>query len=264
MAANAKSHRLTEVYRERLVQIADRVEAQARELWPRIEDLDTTTWADQMAAVVSRAQTEGVRLSAGYLTAYIASETGRRVRTRPIDSKPYVGVARDGRELRTALKSPIIGTLAALKSKDIDKALTVGLIRGVRMAKFEVMQTARDALTAAIKDDERVDDFERSVAGTCAACMALSGETGPHFEVHPGCQCLPQPVVSGVSNNFPLAAGATLFAALTPTQKVAAVGAEAAELIDSGAADLKDFVSHSKQSEQPDFITQKPAQDVAT
>jgi hypothetical protein len=262
LPSNARSLQLTDAYRRRLVSLAERVERVAREAWPTIDGFDTTDWVDQMAAQVARAQVEGIRLTAGYIGAFIRSETGHG-RTPAIDSRKYVGISRDGRPLREALVSPLIGVRAALKQGlPSNTALRLGLVRGTRMVGFEAMQTPREALVDAIKDNDQLSGFQRSVAGTCAACMALSGVSAPHFEVHPNCQCVPMPTVLGAANTFPLPTGAALFRELTPEKQAAAVGPEAAELIRDGHADLKDFVSHSSQAEQADFITQKPVDEV--
>lgn len=69
--------------------------------------------------------------------------------------------------------------------------------------------------------------------------------------------------VWGGINEVPRPTGEELFSQLTAEDQNKAIGPEAAALVREGAP-LKDFVSHSPQSEQPDFITQKPAQDVAT
>src|SRR5687768_12736225 len=191
--ANARSLQLTDAYRRRLLAIGERVERTARQAWPRIEDFDGTAWPDYMAAQLTRAQIEGVRLTAGYLGAFLRSETGRG--TAPaIDSRQYAGKSRDGRPLSEALVSPLIGVRAALKDgKPPSAALAVGLNRATRTVKFEAVQTPRDALLATVEADERLSGWQRNVAGTCAACMALSGSSGPRFEVHPGCECVPMP-----------------------------------------------------------------------
>lgn len=262
MPASRRSLRLTDAYRARLVALSDRVERQAREAWPRIEELDTTTWVDGMASLVTRAQVEGVRLTSAYLGAFLRAETGRG-RTLAIDSRRYAGISRDGRPLAKALESPLIGVKAALKEgQPPSAALNVGLVRARRMVGFEVMQTPRDALLDTIEENERFDGFERSVAGTCAACMALSGEA--NMEVHPGCQCLPSPRVAGVVATIAIPTGAELFRSLSKEEQEATIGPEAAELVRDGRADLKDFVAHSRQEEQADFITQKPVEQVAT
>jgi hypothetical protein len=150
-----------------------------------------------------------------------------------------------------------------LVASDISDPLNIGLDRATRMVAFEAMQTPRDAMLATVEADERFTGWKRSVSGTCAACMALSGDSAPHFEVHPNCQCVPMPEVAGAPDRFSLPTGAVLFAALTVAQQDEAVGPEAAALIREGAP-LKDFVGHSRlASDQPNFITQRPAEEVA-
>lgn len=265
MPRSQTSLRLTDSYRRRLVALGNAAEAQARALWPTIEELDSTSWPEQMARTVAVAQRQGVRLTMGYLAAYARSE-GASGTTPKLDAAKYVGLSRDGRPLSELFTSPLIGVRAALKQgRPASVALNLGLTRGTRSAAYEAIQTPRDALLDTIEADPRFTGFQRSVAGTCAACMALSGTGGPHFEVHPSCQCVPAPTVAGASNRFPIPTGAALFKSLTKEQQDEKVGAEAAALIRDGQADLKDFVAHSRLEEQDeDFITQKPVQDVAT
>jgi hypothetical protein len=263
MSQAHRSHSLTSSYRQRKLALARRVSIRARELWPTIEELDGTRWPEQMAAIVTRAQTQGIRLAAGYLTAYTRSETGTG-RAIAIDPAPYAGKARDGRPVIDLMASAIIGTRAALKRKrPVPDALRLGLARGVRSAEFEVMQAPRDALIATVHADERFSDFQRSVAGTCAACMDLSGNGGPRFEVHPGCECEPEPVIAGTKDRFPLPTGFAVFMGKTKTEQDDAIGPDAADLVRSGQANLGDFVSHTRLDKPPhDFITQRPVQDV--
>jgi len=59
--------------------------------------------------------------------------------------------------------------------------------------------------------------------------------------------------------------GNELFVAMSSEKQDAAIGADAAALVRDGEADLKDFIAHSKlDSDQPDWITQRPVEDVAT
>lgn len=233
----------------------------AQELWPTIEELNASRWPEQMDAVVSAAQRQALRLASGYLTAFMRSELGGG-RTISLDTS-QVGLARDGRPLVELLSSPLIGVKAALKkNRSAPDALQLGWVRAKRSVEFEVMQTPRDVVREFLNADDRFDGFQRAVAGTCAACEALSGDGGPHFEVHPGCECELQPVVAGTRDLHPVATGFALFMRKSSEAQDAAVGPEAAELIRSGQADLRDFVSHSKQDEQPDFITQRPVKDV--
>ena len=263
MARNQKSLKLTDSYRTRLLWIGERAEALARHTWPTIEELDATDWPERTAASLSVAQTQAVRITAGYLAAFARSE-GAFGTVPAIDSSKYAGVSRDGRPLTEALQSPRIAVLTALKKGDPpNKALRLGLVKALRTVKFEVVQAGRDALRDGIDADLRFDGFGRSVAGTCAACMALSGEQND--EVHPGCQCVAQPFVKGAPDRFPLPSGAALFGGLSKPEQDSAIGPEAAELVREGDADLKDFVQHNKTAELPDdFITQRPVEAVAT
>jgi hypothetical protein len=264
MPQNARSLQLTDAYRTRLLAIGDRAEREARRRWPTIEQLDGTDWPERTAAELTLAQRQAIRLTAGYLGAFIRSEGGRGT-VPAIDSRRYAGLSRDGRPLSDALLSPIIGVRAKLKAGEPPiAALAFGLQRATRTVGFEAVQAARDALQDAVRDDDRLSGWERAVAGTCAACMALSGSSGPRFEVHPSCQCVPQPTVTGAANRFPLPTGAALFSSLPKAEQDAAVGPEAAAAVREGA-DLKDFVGHSRlQSDTPDFITQRPVEDVTT
>jgi hypothetical protein len=262
MPASPRSLRLTDLYRQRLLALSHRAEQTARQTWPRIEELDSTPWPNYMAGELARAQTQAVRLTAGYLGAFLRSETGRGT-ALAIDSRKYAGLSTDGRPLREALESPLIAVRAALKDGRVPAvALNVGLTRALRTVPFEAVQAGRDALRETIETDERFTGAQRSVAGTCAACMALSGE--PRYEVHPGCQCVFMPVVAGVAATIAIPTGAELFRSLSTRDQEKAIGAEPARLVRDGEADLKDFIDHSPQERRPDLLTQKPVEAVTT
>ena len=254
---------LTSSYRRRLLDLEGRVALASRAQWPSIEELDGSQWPLAIGRQVARAQTEAVRATAAYLT--LTLRANRKPSRLSIDTREYAGLSRDGRPIEEALETALIGTRAALKDgREPAVALSIGLSRGLRMAQFEVVQAGRDALLDTIEADSRFTGWQRAVAGTCAACMALSGSTGPRFEVHPGCQCLPFPTVKGAARVL-LPTGAALFTALSREEQDAKIGAEPARLVREGEADLKDFVSHSHlETDQPDFITQRPAEEVAT
>ena len=236
------------------------MEREARRRFPHIEALDVSTWPQEMASIVTQGQLEALRAASGYLGAFYASETGKRI-IPPQIPRETVGLSRDGRPLVEALASPLIGVKAKLKEgASFGEAITYGLNRGLRMVAFEAQQTPREALIKAVDKDPRFSGFQRATKGTCGACLALSGNGGPYFPVHPGCECVPEPTVAGVSDRFPIPTGTALFASKTPQQQDAALGPDAAEKVRSGQADLKDFVAHSQMAALPDFITQKPVE----
>lgn len=218
-----------------------------------------------MAAVVAAAQTEAVRAAAGFLTAYATSETGRRQRAVLIDSRQYTGLTRDGRPLVEALQSPLIGVRAALKDgRTPEEALKVGLQRATRMVSVDLDHAHRAALTDTIEADERFTGWQRATAGTCGACMALSGTEAPHFEVHPGCNCVPAPKVKGAPNFVPLLTGAQMFERLTREEQDAQFGEDKADALRAGDIELGDLVQRSRLSTgDDDFLTEAPLKDAA-
>jgi hypothetical protein len=261
MPSNPQSLRLTDLYRQRLLQSRQRVEREAAARWPTIEALDGTDWPQQLAQVVGQAQGEAVRATGGYLSAFLRLETGAPAAVT-LDSRTYAGLSRDGRPLQEALRSPLIGTLGKLKEGATpDEALSYGLNRATRMVSVDFDHAHRSALLDTLEADDRFAGFERATAGTCGACMALSADGGPHFDVHPGCQCVPQPVVSGVPDLFSLPSPLALFASKTKAEQDEALGAEAADKVRSGAIELSDLVAVSPLATQPDFLTQAPIQD---
>ena len=260
MPANPSSLRLTEAYRRRVFAIRERVQAQAERLWPSIDELDGTDWPERMATLLTQAQAEATRASAGYLTAYLSSELRRRVRGPVLESRRYAGLSRDGRPLSESLRSPIIGVLGALKEgKEPTEALAYGRNRAVRMVGVDLDHAGRQSLLDGIEADGRIEGWQRVVRGTCGACAALA--TGVHdglqFEVHPGCQCVSAPVVSGVADAHPFLTGVAIFAAKSKAEQDEMLGAEAAEKVRAGEMTLRDLVGRSKlETDQPDFITQ--------
>lgn len=265
MPRSQRSFEVTNQYRRRVVAIRDRVAAAAVREWPTIDGFDQARWPDRMAVVVAGAQAEAVRAAAGYLTAYLSTETGRRQRAVGIDSRLYTGVSRDGRPLTEAFQSPLIGVRAALKDgRPAGEALAYGLQRARRMVSVDLDHAHQAALTDTIEADDRFTGWERATAGTCGACMALSGTSAPHFEVHPGCQCVAAPVVRGVKTVVAIATGAELFARLSREEQDSRFGPDKAEALRTGSIALTDLVQRNRLATgDNDFITEAPL-DAAT
>lgn len=259
MSASPRSLSVTAAYRERVAAVRARVVERAEREWPEIESLDGSRWPERLAQVVAAAQTEAVRAAAGYLTAYLSTETGRRQRAVNVDTRRYAGFSRDGRPLAEAFQSPVIGVRAALAAgKSPGEALAYGLQRATRMVSVDLDHAHRTALMDTIDADDRFGGWERATAGTCGACMALSGSSGA-FETHPGCNCTPQPKVRGVPNRIPLLTGAEMFERLSREEQDAQFGPDKAEALRTGAVALADLVQRSRlKTGDTDFITEKP------
>ena len=260
MPQSPRSLRLTDAYRQRVLAVRERLQTQAQRTWPTIETLDGTDWADRMAAALTQAQAEVVRVSAAYLTAFLASETGKR-NTVSIDSRNYAGKSRDGRPLSESLRSPLIGTLKGLKDGlGASESLSVGLNRAVRMVGVDYDNAHHTALLETIASDDRFDGWQRSLSGTCGACASVASGISHSlaFPVHPGCKCVASPVVKGAANTFPVPTGVEVFNDKTKEEQDEMLGPDSAALVRAGILTLDDLKGESELAEEPNFITQKP------
>lgn len=261
MPASPRSLSITNSYRARLIGIRERLERLAKQRWPSIEALDSTDWPDRMAAAVTQAQTEAVRATSGYLTAYLSSELGKRTSGPTLESRSYAGKSRDGRALADALRSPLIGVRAALAvGKTAPEALQYGLDRGVRMVGVDFDHSYRSALLDAIDDDERFDGWRRVTTGTCGACAAKAGSLshGLMFQVHPNCNCVSQPVVKGLAETVAVPTGTEIFASKSEEEQDEMLGPEAAAKVRAGEIELSELVEESHLETGENFITQRP------
>jgi len=256
------SQKLTKAYRQRLDGYRARVQREALRSWPSLDDLPSAEWPERMAAVVSQAQTEAIRSTAGYLSAFLTAELGRRISAVRIDSGAYVGIASDGQPLAQGFQSPIIGLRSKLKEgASLEQAMAFGRERATRQAGMDLEAAHRSALLATISADDRFDGWQRVTKGTCGACLALAAELqhSLYFPAHPGCTCVSQPVVAGLSDHYPVPNGSALFAAKSEEEQDEALGPKAAALVRAGVIELSQLVEHEElDSDQPGFITQKP------
>lgn len=268
MAANRLSLALTAAYREGINQAQATIAAQARVAWRRIPrdqpdlDLEHGAWLDQVLPAAIAAQRRVAELSSGYLTAFLTSELDASAAGSELDLADYLGLARGGRALDAGLQSPLIGVKTALKRGDqLARALELGERRALRILWLAVDDAARSSLRDAMLLEDRVSGYRRAVRGTCGACLGAAARTyasGTRFPVHPGCQCVSEPVVDGVRDRFPRPTGAALFAAMSRDEQDDALGPQAAELVRNDEISLEDLVGTSPQETADDFITQAP------
>jgi hypothetical protein len=202
MPAAESSLRITEAYRTRLFGLRSQLERRAETLWPTIEGLDDFTWTNKAAAATQNAQREAVALTGAYLTAFLTSEVGTRTRGPILDTRRYSGLSRDGRPLRDALRSPMIGVRFKLKEGATpEEALAYGLHRAKRMVSVDYDHAHRTALLDGLAADERFQGWQRAVTGTCGACAGdIAVEVSTNLpsiplRVHPNCQCVTEPVM---------------------------------------------------------------------
>lgn len=264
MPQSQRSLRLTDAYRRRLFSLRDQLQARAETTWPDLDGIDA--WPAQMAQAVEVSQTAALRLTAAYLTSFATSETGKA--QKPVAVESTAGKGADGSPLAESMRSPLIGAFAALKEgKGEREALRIGLDRAKRQVGMDFDAAHRTGLMEAIHADDRFDGWNRALRGTCGACAAsASGLTHAlWFPAHPGCQCVAEPRVTGTRDLFARATGLAIFHAKTQSEQDEMLGAETAARVRSGEIQLGDLVAHSElDSDQPNFITQRPLKDVPT
>jgi hypothetical protein len=266
MPAAESSLRITEAYRSRLFAIRGGLIGRATAIWGAAGDLTDTSWTNRAASALEIAQGEAVTLTGAYLTAFLTSETGSRTRGPTLDTRAYSGLSRDGRALRESLRSPMIGTRLKLKEgASVEEALKFGLDRAKRMVSVDYDHAHRQALLDGLAADERFKGWQRAVTGTCGACAGdIAVEVSTNLpsiplRVHPNCQCVTQPVVTGVKQRIAMPTGTEIFNGKSPAEQDAMVGPKAAEAVRAGGVSLDQLVTESHlDSDQDDWITQKP------
>jgi hypothetical protein len=203
MAATAQALRLTDSYRVRLKALVRVADHEARQ---QFQDLDLDEISEsygpirtRVANSVARAQTEAVRLTAGYLGAFLSTELGEVISPPTIAAAEYVGKSFGGLPLADSLDSPRIAMLMAIKEGQPDPRGT-GLRVLLQNVDLDVKAAARAALADQIAADDRIEGWTRAIRGTCAACAGLAAEAtsppGTPLEIHPNCECVSEPVVT--------------------------------------------------------------------
>jgi hypothetical protein len=199
LPANPKTLQATEEYRRRVIGARKVLQDRAEAIWPTIEELETSDWAERMATTVAQAQVQAVRITSAYLGAVLTLETGQRTKPPTIDSDRYANLSRDGRPLVESFRSALVGVKVKLsEGYDYLEALKIALSDAVRLVGVEYDYAHRQSMLDAIAEDNRFVGWSRAVAGTCGACAAAADGTISeelHFEVHPGCQCVTEPEV---------------------------------------------------------------------
>lgn len=201
MPALAASLQITESYRRGMLALRKGAEREAAKAWDqiRVSDFDSTYPLGMLTLAVSSLQREGARLSSAYLMKYLSSELGEE-QSPPLSDATQVGEARNGDDLRKALRAPLVGAKVAIADGATpEAALHAGRSRVQRVAGLAVDTAVREALRSGMEADERIEGWNRAVRGTCGACLGMAESSmappGTPLEIHPGCQCVSEPQV---------------------------------------------------------------------
>lgn len=267
MAARAQSLRLSDRYARQLKRTATRVEQIATSRWrlePEDFDGSYSTWLDVVVPVVEQAQVQNLRLTRGYLTAFIASETGSRTRLPSVDPDEFVGRSRDGRPLREAWTSPPIkAKMAVGEGKTPEEASDIARDLAIAAVGLDVYSGGRGPLSRVISSLPMFSGWRRVPVGeTCAACLGLSdGSVMPAtatLHIHAGCDCVQEPVVRDVADTARRPTGEDMFGSMTEARQAESIGDAAADAVRSGQVKLSDLVGRSSMANEADWITQRP------
>lgn len=266
VATSRRSLRITDLYAGRLKSRAAGVERQLGRAW-RLDrdDFDGSfdAWLALALPAVERAQLENVRLTAAYVSAFVLSETGRRERPR-MDPADYVGVTADGSPLDEGMAWPRIRAKQVMaEGGDVDAASRVAQAAAVAMAGMDVYGAARRPLADWLGSSGV--GWRRVVVGeTCGACLGLADgrvmSPSARLHVHPSCDCVAEPVLG--PDRFRRATGSQVFESLSPDERRAALGDEAAALVDEGRIGLSDLVSEVRTAGGNTFVKQRPVSDL--
>jgi hypothetical protein len=186
-----------------MVRLRQQGQREAGRLWGRVkpDDLDGTFPLGQLELTVSTLQREAARLSSAYLSTFIASELGEPERP------PALSVwdkAFGGGDLREGLRSAVIKTKVAIgEGEDPQRATRNSKAILVSDVGLFIDTAARESLRQGMEMDDRIVGYQRALKGTCGACAGnVAVETSVELpsiplRIHPNCQCVTEPVVTG-------------------------------------------------------------------
>lgn len=267
MAANPRSLQLTDRFSRQLAIVAGRVGDLASSRWrlaPDDFDGSYSSWLDVVVPAAVQAQRQNVRLTVGYVNAFLLSETGSRVRLPQVDPNEFVGRSRDGRDLRDAWGSPPIKAKVAIgDGKGVGEASVIAQGAALKQVNVDVYHAARGPLAALTSAVSQFQGYTRVTGGAaCGACLGAADGTvfssDEVFEIHANCDCVAEPVVEGVTDTVRRPSGQEIFNDLSESEQNARLGEQTAEAVRSGVVTVGDLVGRSPMNSEPDWLTQKP------
>lgn len=268
MPANPRSLRITDAYGRQL-KVNDRlVRTALSSAWGfRNGDFDLAyeEWLPIAEQTVTRTQAANVRLTAAYLGAYATSERGRFTPPPRIDARPWVGSSQNERPFRDAYRDAVVDAKVAIsEGKSVEDASNIGLKTALTMASLDAYAAARGPFSEYLP--EIAVGYRRVTNGdSCAACLSLedgtvlAGDTG--FEIHPGCDCVGEPVVDDAPERVFRPTGTERFNEFSREAQDQAIGQKAAEAVRTGEVTLSDLRQTYPTEVGPDFIAQRPLSD---
>ncbi len=251
MPARAKSLNITERYRGGMIRLRKQGQREARRIWNGVspDALDATFNVGSLEMTVTTLQREAARLSSAYLASFVASELGEPERPPPLN---VWDKAFGGGDLRTALRSPVIKAKTLIgegvEPREATNRARVVLVNDVGLF---IDTAARESLRQGMVDDDRIEGYVRAIKGTCAACAGMAEASvaapGTPLEIHPGCQCVAEPVTRPES---PKAGGEAIRGQLERWGNVEATEGQLAEAAETWTRNLERAISQNPIARQ--------------
>lgn len=272
MPASRRSLDLQENYRRELKKLWRRVVLLVEDRYRQIDPDDLTrsfqAFVPSAAALVAMGQEQAITLADAFLTSYVSEEKDTVVDLTAERIPPATTF--DGRRLEEALSATPAKVFLALKAgRSIDDALSFGRFSAARFAHTEVVDASRQELKVQMEAADEVRGWRWSAQGSaCGACLAADNGAirSPSTTLigHAGCDCVMEPVVTGVKERVQRLSGQEKFHALPVTEQNKRLGEEKAELVRSGAVPFSDLVKTERHEEWRPSITERPLEELKT
>lgn len=272
MPANERSLKLTDVYQQRTVLLAQ----QTQEVVSRhVFEIDSDDVAESLKRFVRRAarsievgQTRARDMAAGYLRSYVGLETGEPLETADA-LEGNIGTTADGRAIEEVLGATEARFYVDLDEVGHEEAVRRAEVSARRVAQFEVHDAGVAELLHQIAVSPRVKGWRSKARGTCGGCLGKDdgstsedGNEGPRPPYHPGCHCIPEPDVDGVDETVARKTGQDRFLEMAQAEQDALIGKDAAELVRTGELGFDDLIRQDASREWRDLIVQSNTGDL--
>ena len=241
MAADVVALAVARSRRHRLE--AERVAALADAYWARLDAADLAgSWeavvGGPTVAAVTAGQLRAATDAAGYVGAATAAQGAAAAPAAVVPARTFAGLAADGRDLRSLLYLPVIGTKWRIgQGMTVADALGYGRRQLRLIAVSETQAAGRVADGMALALEPRVTEYVRQVnLPSCGRCILLAGRVyrrNAGFKRHPRCDCIHVPVI-GTGRPGTQDPG-ELFRGMSADEQDAAFGAGEAAAIRAGA-----------------------------
>jgi hypothetical protein len=174
----------------------------AQQLWRRMQtsDLDSS-WAalsSSLIATVTAGQQQAAAPAQSYVDTVVRADGGAPDPAGSVRTSAFVGVAADGRPLKSLLYQPVIETRWRLLSgQSGPDALDGALAMLLQEIETEVADAGRAADGVSIASDRTVTGYVRVLSPpSCSRCTILAGRvygSAVAFQRHPHCDCVHLP-----------------------------------------------------------------------